>query len=241
MEERVRVAFSASSNSRATLPSPPGGRDAYVTPATLDARLSAWLAHLSGSPGRAPLPPLDDAALLVVDCQRLFLDPSSPAYLPAWSAVAERCDTLLALFRAARLPVIWTRHLDVGEVSAVIGRFGGRPLHKDDPITYFARGWTPRADEQVISKSRYSAWAMTRLRSILKPATVLVIAGVTAHRCILATAVDAAAHDRIAVVAADACATSSERLHLDTLSVVSNGFAHVASIREIAERIGVGG
>jgi len=197
--------------------------------------------HLAGSPGRAPLPPLDDATLLVVDCQRIFLDPASPAFLPAWPAVARRCGTLLTLFRAARLPVLWTRHIDVGDVSAVIGRFGGRPLHKDDPMTFLAKGWTPRTDEQVLSKSRYSAWAMTRLRSIVGPKTVLVIAGVTTHRCILATAVDAAAHDRIVVVAADACATSNERLHLNALSVISNGFAHVASIHEIAGQIGPGG
>ena len=220
---------------------PARARDAYVTGATLDARLAAWLKQLEGSSGRASLPSLAVAALLLVDCQRLFLEPSSPAFLPAWTAVSGRCEMLLTLFRAARLPVIWTRHIDAGAVSAVIGHFGGRPLHRDDPHTFFARGWTPRADEVVLSKSRYSAWAMTRLRSILAPESVLVIAGVTTHRCVLATAVDAAAHDRIAIIAADACATSGERLHLDALSVASNGFAHVASVREIAEGIGVGG
>lgn len=236
------MAFSSSGDNRTTGATPaPRGREAYVTASTLDARLAAWIAHLAGSPGRAPLPPLDDAALLLVDCQRLFLDPSSPAFLPSWPAVKERCKVLLEIFRAERRPVIWTRHVDAGEVSAVIGHFGGRTLAKDDPITYLAKGWTPRAGETQIPKSRYSAWAMTRLRHIIDPRAVVILAGVTTHRCILATAVEAASHDRICVVAADACATANERLHLDALSVIANGFAHVASVREIEDAVVGGG
>ncbi|MBI5525071.1 MAG: cysteine hydrolase [Deltaproteobacteria bacterium] len=210
-------------------------REQYATEATAETKCSDWLKLLDGSPGRRPLPSLSNAILVVIDLQRLFLDPSSPAFLPAWPGIEPRVRALLDLFRAARRPVVWTRHVDPhGESGKVIAHFGGKPMPADDALTAFVQGWQPGPRDGIALKSRYSAWTAPELRARMRPDSVPVFAGVTTHRCILATAVEAASRDRICVVAADACATSSERLHIAALHVLSNGLCHVASVSEIA-------
>jgi len=64
-------------------------KTAYVRPCTLDEARQGWMRSLArASKRRAPQLRPGKAALLVVDMQAHFLDPSSPAFLPAAPAVA---------------------------------------------------------------------------------------------------------------------------------------------------------
>jgi nicotinamidase-related amidase len=201
--------------------SPPSGTD-------------AMLAALAGSPGRGAPPSLAGASLLLLDLQRLFVDPGSPAWLSGWGAAAPRCAALLEAFRAAGRPVIFTRHREPeGRESLVIGHFGGRPLRAEDPLAALAAPWRPLPGERLLDKARYSAWWGTGLEALVPPGAPLVIAGVTTHRCVLAAAVEAASRDRLPVVAADACATRGAELQLASLRVIAHGFGHVASVEEV--------
>jgi len=206
-----------------------------VVPGQLEARLQQWLRQLEGCRGRAPLPDLGRATLLLLDLQRLFVDPRSPAFLPAWPAVARPCAALLAAFRKAGLPVLWTQHLNAGQddEGGTIAHFGGRPLRPSDPLSQLAAPWQPLPGEALLRKPRYSPWLHTDLEERVPAGASLVIAGVTTHRCLLAAAVEGASRDRLPVVVADASATSSERLHLAALQALANGFAYVASAAEV--------
>jgi nicotinamidase-related amidase len=205
----------------------------------MDERAAApgWLADLAGLPGRGPLPPLRAASLLLLDLQRLFVDPVSPAFLPAWPAAEAGCRTLLAAFRSRGLPVIWTRHVHPpGDAGGVIARFGGRPLRADDPLA--ALCWEPAPGEPVLLKARYSPWLGTGLDGLVPAGGVVVVAGVTTHRCVLSAGVEAASRDRLAVVVADATATRSGALQRAALACLAGGFAWVAGAGEVLEALG---
>ena len=197
-----------------------------------------WEAALAGSRGRGPLPPLRGASLLLLDLQRLFVDPVSPAFVSDWTEAGPRCAALLAAFRARGLPVIWTRHLNPpGDDGGAAVRFGGRPLRAGDPLSALAEGWTPLPGEPVLCKARYSPWVGTGLAQLVPPGAALLIAGVTTHRCVLAAALEAATLDRVALVAADACATRDGELHLSALRCLAAGLAHVASTAELLDAL----
>jgi bifunctional isochorismate lyase/aryl carrier protein len=169
---------------------------------------------------------------LLLDLQRLFVDPGSPAFLPDWPTAAGPCAALLGTFRRRGLPVLWTRHLHPGEDdTGVIADFGGRPLRRDDPLSALAQ--EPEPGEIVMEKSRYSAWIGTGLADLLPPGAPLVIAGVTTHRCVLASAVEAASRDVRAVVVGDATATRGPGLQRAALSCLASGFCWVASAEEV--------
>lgn len=210
------------------------------TPANLaHPQLDGWLRELEGSPGRLPLPSLAGASLLLLDLQRLFVDPSSPAFLPDWTPAAPRCGALLSAMRRAGRPVIFTRHSNPpGDDAGVIAHFGGRPMRPDDPLSALHRGWLPGPGEPLLDKARYSPWWRTRLDGLVPVGGVMLIAGVTTHRCVLAAAVEAASRDRLPVVVADACATRSAELQLATLRTVAHGFGHVATTQEVLDALG---
>ena len=206
----------------------------FLPTGSVDRELEGWLGELADCPGCRVLPDLSAAVLLLLDLQRLFIDPSSPAYLQGWSQIAPRCHRLLAAFRAAGRPVIFTRHLNPpGDDGGVITHFGGRPLRAGDPLAELHSELVPAPGEPVLDKARYSAWWRTGLEDHLPVGSVVVLAGVTTHRCVLAAAVGAASRDRLPVVAADACATRSAALQLAALRTIAHGFGHVASTREV--------
>jgi isochorismate hydrolase len=121
--------------------------------------------------------------------------------------------------------------------DGVVAHFGGRPLRRADPLSALAAGWRPRRNEPLLLKNRYSLWASHPVEKVVPSDAVLVLAGVTTHRCVLATAVEAASRDLVCVVAADACATLNEGLHESALAVLAGGFAYVASTQEILQAL----
>lgn len=181
--------------------------------------------------GRTPLPPLPDACLVVVDVQRLFTDPSSPAFLPDWPP---RRDVLIALARgfiARGMPVVRTRHVHPdGDDGGTLGLFfrrlqrEGDPWSEPDPAVAAALAETP-----LVDKSRFSALTVPAVVGPAVATGALVLAGVQTHRCILATAVDSARLGLRPVVVTDACAAGVVADHRAALRVLARGHAHVAA------------
>ena len=228
----------------------PSVREPYITPSTREQRLNIWLEKLQGLRGRQPLPPLSKPVLLLVDLQNLFLDSSSPVFLPAWPGAHDTCTALLKTFRLRNFPIIWTRHeskspdpsvKDNEQKSCVeVGQLFGRPVLPLDPLAQLAPEWIPREEEMVIIKHQYSAWSFEDLDLFIPPQSPLILAGVSTNRCILATAVDSASRGRVCIVAADACASTNEQMHESALAVLAGGFAYVAATSEILTAIGEG-
>jgi len=195
---------------------------------------------LDGARARAPLPDLGTSALVLLDLQRLFVDPASPAFLPSWPAIEDRVRTLVRAYSRAGRPVVWTRHVHPPtDRGGTIGRLFGRLIHDGDPLSDLAAGWDPGPGDIVIAKPRHSAFARTDLANLLadRGVTTVVLAGVQAHLCVLATAVEAGSSDLMPVVALDAIVAPDLDLHRASLRALSGGLAWIASTREIVHAL----
>lgn len=196
----------------------------------------------TGSAGRTGGPlPGGGAALLVVDAQRLFLDPGSPARLPSAPVCIDGIRRLLEAWRRCGGPVAWTRHGHrPGETGSFMsGRWGRRLLLAGEPLAEFAPGLSPLPGEPVFEKDRYSAFAATGLGWWLEGtgARAVVICGAVTHLCCQATAWDAMARDMVPVLASDACAGRDPGLHAAVLEALEHAGAVVTGSRTLAAGI----
>jgi bifunctional isochorismate lyase/aryl carrier protein len=208
----------------------------YITCASLDGRCASWLAELAVYRRGRPLPQLETSALLLVDLQRYFGDPTSHAFVPALDAVLPRCLELADLFRRAGRPVMLTQHVDA-DANSPMSRWWRGHILSNDPLAGLmpeVRGLGP-----VVTKASYSAFHQTTLEEQLRAAgcNTLVIAGVATHLCCETTARHAFVLGFDSVVVADGCASFDEDLHLGALRGLSHGVAVVADVREIATRL----
>lgn len=216
-------------------------KERYLDGTNAERVLGSITQALQGTRGRRPLPDLARSALVLLDLQRVFVDPDSPAFLPAWPAVQPNARRLAAAFRTAGRPVVMTRHVHpAGDTGGTLGHFFGRLLTPDDPLSELSPSWEPGPADAVVDKPRHSAWERSDLAETLDSLEVdaTVLAGVQAHLCVLATAVESGSHDVLPVVALDAIAAPTLGLHTATLVSLSGGLAWVATTDEIAGRLG---
>ena len=215
-------------------------RERYAEPGNVDEVVDSLLRTVEGSRGRRPLPDLQRAALVVLDLQAVFVDPESPAFLPSWPAFAPRLELLVTAFRHAGRPVIRTRHSHPeDDEGGTIGHLFGRLIVDADPLAGFGTGHGANPGEITVVKSRHSAFAGTGLADRLEHLGVsaVVLAGVQAQLCVLATAVEAGSHDLLPVVAADAVAAPDLAGHAASLQALAGGLAWIATADEIAASI----
>jgi bifunctional isochorismate lyase/aryl carrier protein len=215
-------------------------KQAYLEGSSTGQVLADLVRDLEGTRGRQPLPDMQRAALVLLDLQRIFVDPTSPAFLPAWPGVEPRAMLLYQAFRDAGLPVIRTRHVHPpADPGGTLFHFFSRLLVDEDPLSGLAGPWQAGEAEVVIDKPRHSAFARTSLAARLGSleADVVVLAGVQAHLCVLATAVEAGSYDILPVVAVDAVAAPTLELHRSSLRALSGGLAWLATAREIADGV----
>ncbi|UUZ46350.2 cysteine hydrolase [Janibacter limosus] len=167
------------------------------------------------------LPDLSDARLVVIDPQRIFADSGSEWGSPMFDAALGPIKSLRSGFGADR--TIVTRWLPGTDRDGSRGPYFERWSFADKPDTdpLFdlvspANGWSSRGTVDV---STFGKWGpgLTRLTGA---APTLVLAGVSTDCCVISTALPAADAGATIVVAADACAGSSEDNHAAALQVM---------------------
>jgi ureidoacrylate peracid hydrolase len=96
---------------------------------------------------------------------------------------------------------------------------------------------SPRADEVVFTKHRYSAFKDTELNALLRAQRVenLIVAGITSNVCVESTARDAYMLDYHVVFLSDGSATYEATAHEATLANIRRAFGIVAATSEVAE------
>ena len=172
------------------------------------------------------------AALLVVDMQNYFLHPYGHAYMPQGAAIIPNVARLVAAFRAARRPVIFTRHgHDRERPLGLMGEWWDGALYAGTRDAEIVKELAPAPAELVVYKDRYSAFAGTDLHPRLRALRLrdLVIAGVMTNLCCETTARDAFMRDFRVFVAADGTAAASLDLHRAALLNLAYGFAVVGT------------
>ncbi len=198
-------------------------------------------------------------ALLVVDMQRGFVDPGEAMEVPAARDVVPTIQRLLAMFRDQRLPVIFSEFIYSERVPLLVGalhpehrpappgapRGLGRPSSsclEGHPSAETIRELAPRADELVIRKHWYDAFAGTPLDGALRArgVTSLVVTGTMTDICVLATVVGAFNREYRVTVVDDGVATLSPEIQHAALDIIRRAYGRVVSCKQIADTIADG-
>jgi nicotinamidase-related amidase len=182
----------------------------------------------------------DASALLVIDMQRFFLDRDSPTFTCGGRAILPNVRKLVAAFREASRPVIYTRHVHHpdGIDAGIMGWWWQGMCLEGTPESETAEEIAPLASEKVILKHRYSAFYNTDLETVLRCLKIedLVISGVMTNMCCKSTARDAYHRDYRVFSLADGTATINEEMHLASLLNLAFGFAFVTTTDQIVRQ-----
>lgn len=215
--------------------------DSYVNTDTLESRTRAWLEQIRPYDRPEMRLEVGKSALLVVDMQRFFLDPSSPTFTCGGQAILPGVARLVAAFRRAGRPVVFTRHTHHpdGLDDGIMGWWWEGRCVEGTPESEIHPDLAPLPSEKVVLKHRYSAFYDTDLGTVLRCLGVrdLVVAGVMTNLCCESTARDAYYRDLRVFFLADGTGTVSEEMHVASLLNLAYGFARVTTCSEVEARL----
>ena len=180
-------------------------------------------------------------AVVVVDLNRGFTDPSSPLAC-ALDDVLVATRSLLDVARGAGVPVFFTTVVydDVGEAAAAVF------LRKVPALRTCAPGtpWIeidPRlgrvASEPVISKSGASAFFGTPFGAMVAGRDTLVVCGASTSGCVRATVVDALQHGLAPIIPRECVGDRSEAAHEQSLADIAGRYGDVLGLAEVARAL----
>ena len=178
-------------------------------------------------------------ALVVVDVNRGFTDPASPLVCDLDECVAGIAK-LLAAFRAAGLPVVFTTvcYDDFGKQAAAVFIVKVPALLVLEPGSQWVEidpRIAPAEGEPVLSKYFASAFFGTTLASLLASAgcDTVVVTGASTSGCVRATALDALQHGYRVVVPREAVGDRNPAAHEANLYDLDTKYADVVALDEV--------
>ena len=214
----------------------------YVTPDTISAKGEKWLKHIAPFNTHTMRLDREKAALLVIDMQYFFLDPTSPSYTCGGLAILPKLKKVIQAFRQANRPVIYTRHVHHPDLldAGIMGWWWEGMCLEGSPESEIHQDIAPKDNEKVIFKHRYSAFYNTDLETVLRNLKVeeLVVAGIMTNMCCESTARDAYYRDYRVFFLADGTGSITEEMHLASLLNVAFGFAWVTDVDTVAAQLG---
>jgi nicotinamidase-related amidase len=193
-------------------------------------------------------------ALLVVDMQRGFVLPGEAMEVPAARETVPQIRALVDLFRARRLPVVFTEFVYSESAPLLVGEL--HPEHKPAPRgakTGFGLPssscleGTPSAEtidelkplpgELVVRKRWYDGFAGTPLDGALRARgiTSLVVTGTMTDICVLATVIGAFTREYRVTVVEDGVATLWPETQRATLDIIGRAYGRVAAAKDVLE------
>jgi nicotinamidase-related amidase len=181
-------------------------------------------------------------AVIVIDCQVDFGAPDGEmarrgADMTAPQAALAKAASLVDAARQADVPVVFVRLLSLPGGENKIAQQARQRQQDSEPDLCVAGshgadfiGPLPLADELIVSKTHFSAFARTGLADRLHAQGVdtLVLAGLTTECCVASSAWDGFEHDFHIFIAEDACAAYAPDLHSHALKALALSGATVA-------------
>jgi nicotinamidase-related amidase len=176
--------------------------------------------------------------------------------VPPAREIVPRVAALIALFRRRRLPVVFSEFVYSPRVPLLVGEL--HPEHRPGPPggpTGFGRPSSscleghpsadtvpelaPRADELVVRKHWYDAFAGTVLDGALRArgVTSLVITGTMTDICVLATVIGAFNREYRITVVEDGVATLWPEIQRATLDIIGRAYGRIVAAKTIADTI----
>jgi ureidoacrylate peracid hydrolase len=209
----------------------------YVTPEQLSAKTTVWLDKIKPFNNHQMILNRDKAALMVVDMQNFFLDPNSPTFTCGGLAILPNIKKMIAAFRNAGRPVIYTKHVHHPDRidAGIMGWWWEGMCIEGSPESEVHSEIAPVAGEKVVLKHRYSAFYNTDLETILRCLKIedLVITGIMTNMCCESTARDAYYRDYRVFFPADGTGSINEEMHLASLLNLAFGFAYITTADEV--------
>lgn len=185
-------------------------------------------------------------ALILVDMQRGFVDPSFPLGSDAEPQIAAALE-LLATARRRQLPVVFAAvRYDAGLADTGVWRHkipGNLQLVDGTEQVELEPRLARRPDELLVVKKHASPFFGTTLAAELtgRGVDTLLIAGLTTSGCVRACAVDASAHGFRPIVVREAVGDRRELPHIASLYDIQAKYGDVVSLEatlEYLERVG---
>ncbi len=195
-------------------------------------------------------------ALLVVDMQRGFLDPGAAMEVPEARAIVPVVADLIARFRRAGLPVVFSQFVYSPAAPLLVGDLHpehrpappgaptgfGRPSSScllGDPSVDVVPELAPAPGELAVQKHWYDAFAGTPLDGALRARGVrsLVVTGTMTDICVLATIVGAFNREYRVTVVEDGVATLWPEIQRATLDIVRRAYGRVVPAKVVAAEI----
>jgi len=191
-----------------------------------------------------------NAALIVIDPQNAFIHPDGTLGIsgvnvePAQRTVPV-IRRLVERFKAAGLPVIWTRQVHIDPDASRARKVLGSHTQKRKRVSALANTWdsefveelAPLADDPtyVIVKHRFGAFYETRLDALLAMlgTRTLFVTGVTANACVETTLREAYLRDYDTVAITDAIAAVRSEWTDTTLAVWAHYLTTLSNEEEV--------
>lgn len=174
------------------------------------------------------------SALLVLDMQAYFLDPSSHAFIPSANVILEGIIQLINEYYAHGRPIIFTQHINTDQDAGKMATWWkdvltiSNPLHRLIPEIDVAKG-------KLVQKCQYDAFYQTPLDVMLheENVTQVVICGVMTHLCCETTARSAFMRGYDVFFPVDGTATYNLELHRASLLNLAHGFASIVFMKDV--------
>jgi nicotinamidase-related amidase len=182
------------------------------------------------------LPPLANAALLVIDAQRAFVEPASRTFVPGAEPALACAIRLLDAFARCDRPTVATRHAHlVPPAAGGMGSWWASFLLEGSRDAELVPEVAQRA-ATIVTKRHYSAFRDTALEHQLRSlgTRTVVLAGFMTHICVDTTARDAFQLGFDVVVAHDACASRHAVLHEASLQCLAHAVARLGSAADLS-------
>ena len=180
-----------------------------------------------------------NAALIVIDMQNGFLNPSSPLYIAGAPATVPACRQVIAHSREKGIPVFFvTRSYTDATVEKArypVWVSGGRPLSPGcDPGLSAEMPFEVHPGDYHIVKPRFSAFFATGLDLILRRLGVghIVLAGTTTPNCIRTTAYDGLSLDYEVTVLSDCTSSVTDAVQRSNLADLERVGARIRTSAE---------
>ncbi|NTU51144.1 MAG: isochorismatase family protein [Candidatus Aminicenantes bacterium] len=213
----------------------------YATPEDIQSKALAWLERIRPRNQHEMHLNASASALLVIDMQDFFLEPTSPSFTCGGLAILPTLKRLLTAFRLAGRPVIFTQHVHHPDDldSGIMGWWWEGKCLEGSAESAIHPELAPMPGEKVVLKHRYSAFYNTDLETVLRCLKVedLVVTGVMTNLCCESTARDAYFRDYRVFVPADGTGTITEEMHLASLLNLAFGFAFVTTSDELVRQV----
>jgi isochorismate hydrolase len=202
-------------------------KTAYFTEENIDSKAAALLEEVQSRvrPREIRFRP-SEAALIVLDVQRYFGDPSSHAYIPSLPPVLAKIRELEVAFAGALRPVILTRHANTDDDAGLLRTWWSDLIRAGTSRAEILPGL--EADGSIVlDKTQYDAFHGTDLEDILRERDVsqIVVTGVMTHLCCETTARSAFVRGFTVFLPVDGTATYNEDFHFATFLNLAHGFA----------------